>query len=92
LTIEDLWYRFALSFLIKSTEYLNFRHFRHFATLDISLGNLIVSQKDLATSYNKIISKVLLFLIIVPLSQKTEKKCDADQRRHDNDIGDRFRV
>jgi hypothetical protein len=34
---------------IKSIEYLNFRHFRHFATLGISLGNLIVSQKDLAT-------------------------------------------
>jgi hypothetical protein len=36
-------------YLLKSTEYLNFRHFRHFAILGISLGNLIVSQKDLAT-------------------------------------------
>ena len=35
--------------LLKSTEFLNFRHFRHFATLGIYLGNLIVSQKDLAT-------------------------------------------
>ena len=35
--------------LIKSVEYLNFRHFRQFAILGISLGNLIVSQKDLAT-------------------------------------------
>ncbi len=35
--------------LIKSIEYLNFRHFRHFAILGISWGNLIVSQKDLAT-------------------------------------------
>jgi hypothetical protein len=32
--------------LIKSIEHLNFRHF---AILGISLGNLIVSQKDLAT-------------------------------------------
>ncbi len=36
----------ALSFLFKSIEYLNFRHF---AILGISLGNLIVPQKDLAT-------------------------------------------
>ena len=35
--------------LLKSTEYLNFRHFRHFAILGISLGNLNISQKDLAT-------------------------------------------
>jgi hypothetical protein len=33
-------------FFIKSIEYLNFRHF---AILGISLGNLIVSQKNLAT-------------------------------------------
>jgi hypothetical protein len=46
LNIEDLWYRFALSFLFKSIGYLNFRHF---ANLGISLCNLIVSQKDLAT-------------------------------------------
>jgi hypothetical protein len=36
-------------FFIKSIEYLNFRHFRHFAILGISLGNLIFSQKNLAT-------------------------------------------
>jgi hypothetical protein len=36
-------------YLLKSTEYLNFRHFRQFAILGISWGNLIVSQKDLAT-------------------------------------------
>jgi hypothetical protein len=36
-------------FLLKSTEYLNFSHFSHFAILGISLGNLIVPQKDLAT-------------------------------------------
>jgi hypothetical protein len=45
--------------LIKSIEYLNFRHFRHFAILGISWGNLIVSQKDLATKCIKIITKVL---------------------------------
>ena len=33
----------------KSTEYLNFSHFSHFAILGISLGNYIVSQKDLCT-------------------------------------------
>jgi hypothetical protein len=46
-------YNYKVCFLflikIKSIEYLNFRHFRHFAILGISLGNLIVSQKDLAT-------------------------------------------
>jgi len=35
-------------FLLKSTEYLNFSHFSHFAILVISLGNLMVPQKDLA--------------------------------------------
>jgi len=42
-------YRPCFFLLIKSIEYLNFRHFRHFSILGISLGNLIVSQKDLAT-------------------------------------------
>jgi hypothetical protein len=36
-------------YFLKSTEYLNFRHFRHFAILGIYWDNLIVSQKDLAT-------------------------------------------
>jgi hypothetical protein len=43
-------YNYKVCFLflikIKSIEYLNFRHF---AILGNSLGNLIVSQKDLAT-------------------------------------------
>jgi hypothetical protein len=50
--------------LIKSIEYLNFRHFRHFAILGISLDNLIVSQKDLATKYTKIITKVEVLTVI----------------------------
>jgi hypothetical protein len=37
--------------LIKSIEYLNFRHFRHFAILGISWGNFIFTQKDLATRF-----------------------------------------
>jgi hypothetical protein len=34
---------------IKWTEYLNFRHFRHFAILGTFWDNLVASQKDLAT-------------------------------------------
>jgi len=33
-----------------------------------------------------------LVFIIVAIGQKTKKECDADQRRHDQYIGDRFRV
>jgi hypothetical protein len=45
--------------LIKSVEYLNFRHFRHFAILGISLGSLIFTQKDLATKCKEITIKTL---------------------------------
>jgi len=43
--------------LIKSIEYLNFRHFRHFVILGISLGHLIFTQKNLATKCTKITIK-----------------------------------
>ncbi len=49
---------------MKSIEYLNFRHFRHFAILGISLGNLIFTQKYLATKCTNLISKRLSYNLI----------------------------
>ncbi len=51
--IEDLWYRFALSFIFKSIEYLNFRHFRHFAFLGISKSSFIFTLKYILPQYAK---------------------------------------
>jgi len=60
LKIEDLWMslRSVISkmertplYLLKSTEYLSFRHFRHFAILGISASSFILTLKYILPQY-----------------------------------------